>query len=257
MAEAKWCIRPNALLSGRPAALYEDLSRLLDTASCTSYEAFKAYWREQKLDYLHHCLKARESQREFYELAWGFLLREFTEEREEIRTKCIFALYTLYMTQIRKPMVKITVDLPTWNAILAYVRRKPGQEAAMLQALVKNQAFSLGVFTGLRSIGPEIPENPTFSPRKPLKNEECDLITGLVDLPEFQSKQRAYNYAKHKAKAGLIEHLDWFPQYKGTKSTLQERLDSRDTALLELSDPTLSEKVENTLESVEFMKDSA
>ena len=256
MGEARWCVRPNALLSGRSSALYEDLSRLLESAPVT-YEAFKEHWRTHKLDYLHRCLKARESHREFYELAWGYLLREFTEERADIRTKCVFALYTLYTTQVRKPMVKISVDLSTWTALRTYGRRKQGEEAAMLQSLIESQAFSLGVFTGLRSIGPEMPENLHFPPRKPIKEEECDLISGVVDLVEFQSKQRAYNYAKHRAKEGLIEHLDWFPLYEGTKSALQDRLDSRDTALLELSDPTLCVKIENTLESAEYMKDPA
>lgn len=256
MGEARWCVRPNALLSGRSSALYADLSRLLDSAP-VPYAAFKEHWKELQLDYLHRCLKARESHREFYELAWGYLLREFSEEREDQRTKCIYALYTLYMTQTRKPLVKITVDLSTWTALRTYGRRKQGEEAAMLQSLISNQAFSIGVFTGLRSIGPEIPENLHFPPRKPIKEEECDLITGAVDLCELQAKQRTYNYAKHRAKQGLIEHSDWFPPYEGTKSALQDRLDSRDTALLELSDPTLCVKVENTLESAEFMKDPA
>lgn len=257
MVETGWCTRPNALLSSREAALYSDLSHILDSAPTDCYLSFKSYWHAHHFDYLHRCLKPRESHREFYELIWGYLLTEFERELEDVRTRCVFTMYTLYMTQIRKPTVKITVNVKTWEGVLTYARKKQGEQAAMIQALIDKNAFLLGIFTGLRSIGPEIPDTSDAIPRKPIQLEECDVMTGLVDLSELQQKQRLYHFAKHQAKQGILAHPSWFPQFPGNKTQLQEKLDSKDTSLLELTDPTLTVKIGNTLESIEYMKDTS
>jgi Small nuclear RNA activating complex (SNAPc), subunit 1 len=144
---------PISLYPNRAELLEKDMLDIINEGDFTSFSGFKQYWKENGISMIHQSIQKKELKEEFYQTIWGILTSntytDLMHIDHDIGIKSLYILYTIYFTQIHKPVlipltpgtVKILIDLSNIDPASKII----------VSSLFKNKAFIIGMTEGVKS----------------------------------------------------------------------------------------------------------
>lgn len=182
---------PKCLLPDRNEAFKDDLTKFYEYIQTNitkgkeilSYHEYKIFYKLRKMSMLHFSKKKEESAKEYYEVLFGEVQSFFFKEGIFNQIFSIYTLYSLYYTQTTDTFYQINTILEFLlginNLIQTLINSKVDKaiETAatiftMIKKLKDDEAFSIGVIPGLKSI-----------------------ILNKYGIP-IENKENIYNYTK-------------------------------------------------------------
>ena len=163
---------PKCLLPERDTAFRDDLTDFYDyilenlqkeKEQILSYETYKKYYKEKRISMLHFAKRKEESAKEYYEVLFGEILSFFFKDEITSQLFSIYTLYSIYYTQIYSTFYQANIILEFLKGVNALIAklikdenilvRKVGYTIYnMIKKMKEDDAFSIGVIPGLKSI---------------------------------------------------------------------------------------------------------
>ena len=161
---------PKCLLPEREHAFKDDLMDFynyilqnLGKDEILTYDIYKKYYKLKKISMLHFSKRKEESAKEYYEVLFGEVQSFFFSEDINSQLFSIYTLYSLYYTQTVNTFYQINTILEFLKGINALILKlgknddkKMKMVGATVYSMVKKmkdeEAFSIGVIPGLKSI---------------------------------------------------------------------------------------------------------
>ena len=161
---------PKCLLPERNQAFKDDLDDFfnyivtnLKDGELLSYQAYKIYYKNKKFSMLHFSKRKEESAKEYYEVLFGEIQSFFFNENIISKLFSIYTLYSIYYTQLTNTFYQINTILEFLKGVNALILKlskekdeKNRQIGATVYSMIKkmknDEAFSIGVIPGLKSI---------------------------------------------------------------------------------------------------------
>lgn len=162
---------PKCLLPDRDEAFKDDLSNffnyirnnILPEKEIISYQEYKKFYKEKKISMLHFSKRKEESSKEYYEVLFGEVQNFFFKEGTLSQIFSIYTLYSLYYTQTTNTFYQINTILEFLlgvNKLMLKFINSNEQNTKnigttifqMIKKLKNDDAFSIGVIPGLKSI---------------------------------------------------------------------------------------------------------
>ena len=161
---------PKCLLPERDRAFKDDLldfynyilSNLKDE-EILNYENYKKYYKLKRISMLHFSKRKEESSKEYYEVLFGEIQSFFFSENINSQLFSIYTLYSIYYTQVTNTFYQINTILELLrgvNLLILKLTKDKDKEMtkigacvySMVKKLKNDEAFSIGVIPGLKSI---------------------------------------------------------------------------------------------------------
>ena len=161
---------PKCLLPEREHAFKDDLMDFynflllnLGKEEILTYDIYKKYYKLKKISMLHFSKRKEESAKEYYEVLFGEVQSFFFSEDINSQLFSIYTLYSLYYTQTVNTFYQINTILEFLkgiNALILKLAKNNDKKMKMVGATVysmvkkmkEEEAFSIGVIPGLKSI---------------------------------------------------------------------------------------------------------
>lgn len=161
---------PKCLLPERNQAFKDDLDDFfnyivtnLKDGELLSFPAYKIYYKNKKFSMLHFSKRKEESAKEYYEVLFGEIQSFFFNENIISKLFSIYTLYSIYYTQLTNTFYQINTILEFLKGVNALILKlskekdeKNRQIGATVYSMIKkmknDEAFSIGVIPGLKSI---------------------------------------------------------------------------------------------------------
>ena len=159
---------PKCLLPEREHAFKDDLDNFynyiienLKDGEILTYEIYKKFYKQKKISMLHFSKRKEESAKEYYEVLFGEIQSFFFSENITSQLFSIYSLYSLYYTQITNTFYQINTILEFLKGVNSLILKlskdkKTNMVAttvfSMIKKLKNDEAFSIGVIPGLKSI---------------------------------------------------------------------------------------------------------
>ena len=161
---------PKCLLPERNQAFKDDLDDFfnyilnnLKDGELLSYPTYKKYYKIKKFSMLHFSKRKEESAKEYYEVLFGEIQSFFFNENIISQLFSIYTLYSIYYTQLTNTFYQINTILEFLKGVNALIlklskdkdvkNRQIGATVySMIKKMKKDEAFSIGVIPGLKSI---------------------------------------------------------------------------------------------------------
>ena len=161
---------PKCLLPERNQAFKDDLDDFfnyiisnLKDGELLSYPDYKKYYKNKKFSMLHFSKRKEESAKEYYEVLFGEIQSFFFNENITSQLFSIYTLYSIYYTQLTNTFYQINTILEFLKGVNALILKlskekdeKSRQIGATVYSMIKkmknDEAFSVGVIPGLKSI---------------------------------------------------------------------------------------------------------
>ena len=161
---------PKCLLPERNQAFKDDLDDFfnyiisnLKDVELLSYPDYKKYYKNKKFSMLHFSKRKEESAKEYYEVLFGEIQSFFFNENITSQLFSIYTLYSIYYTQLANTFYQINTILEFLKGVNALILKlskekdeKSRQIGATVYSMIKkmknDEAFSIGVIPGLKSI---------------------------------------------------------------------------------------------------------
>ena len=161
---------PKCLLPEREHAFKDDLEDFynyilqnLEKDELLTYDKYKKYYKQKKISMLHFSKRKEESAKEYYEVLFGEVQSFFFSENINSQLFSIYTLYSLYYTQTVNTFYQINTILEFLKGVNKLISKllkekdkKMNKIGAtiyyMIKKLKSEEAFSIGVIPGLKSI---------------------------------------------------------------------------------------------------------
>ena len=161
---------PTCLLPERDHAFRDDLIvfynfiiKNLKKEKILTYETYKKYYKLKKISMLHFSKRKEESSKEYYEVLFGEIQSFFFSENINSQLFSIYTLYSVYYTQVTNTFYQINTILEFLkgvNLLILKLTKEKDKEKnivgacvySMIKKLKNDEAFSIGVIPGLKSI---------------------------------------------------------------------------------------------------------
>ena len=167
---------PKCLLPERDIAFKDDLNDFYNyikenihkekkttNEQLLSYATYKKLYKEKKISMLHFSKRKEESAKEYYEVLFGEILSFFFVNDIISKLFSIYTLYSIYYTQITSTFYQVNIILEFLKGVNKLIKelimddnidnRKIGFTIYnMIKKMKKDDAFSIGVIPGLKSI---------------------------------------------------------------------------------------------------------
>ena len=161
---------PKCLLPERNQAFKDDLDDFfnyiltnLKDGELLSYLTYKKYYKNKKFSMLHFSKRKEESAKEYYEVLFGEIQSFFFNENIISQLFSIYTLYSIYYTQLTNTFYQINTILEFLKGVNDLILKlskekdeKNRQIGATVYSMIKkmknDEAFSIGVIPGLKSI---------------------------------------------------------------------------------------------------------
>ena len=161
---------PKCLLPERDHAFRDDLIvfynfiiKNLKKEKILTYETYKKYYKLKKISMLHFSKRKEESSKEYYEVLFGEIQSFFFSENINSQLFSIYTLYSIYYTQVTNTFYQINTILEFLkgvNLLILKLTKEKDKEKnivgacvySMIKKLKNDEAFSIGVIPGLKSI---------------------------------------------------------------------------------------------------------
>ena len=167
---------PKCLLPERDIAFKDDLNDFYNyikenihkekkttNEQLLSYVTYKKLYKEKKISMLHFSKRKEESAKEYYEVLFGEILSFFFVNDIISKLFSIYTLYSIYYTQITSTFYQVNIILEFLKGVNKLIKelimddnidnRKIGFTIYnMIKKMKKDDAFSIGVIPGLKSI---------------------------------------------------------------------------------------------------------
>ena len=161
---------PKCLLPERNQAFKDDLDDFfnyiltnLKDGDLLSYPIYKKYYKNKKFSMLHFSKRKEESAKEYYEVLFGEIQSFFFNENIISQLFSIYTLYSIYYTQLTNTFYQINTILEFLKGVNDLILKlskekdeKNRQIGATVYSMIKkmknDEAFSIGVIPGLKSI---------------------------------------------------------------------------------------------------------
>ena len=161
---------PKCLLPERDHAFRDDLIvfynfiiKNLKKEKILTYETYKKYYKLKKISMLHFSKRKEESSKEYYEVLFGEIQSFFFSENINSQLFSIYTLYSVYYTQVTNTFYQINTILEFLkgvNLLILKLTKEKDKEKnivgacvySMIKKLKNDEAFSIGVIPGLKSI---------------------------------------------------------------------------------------------------------
>ena len=167
---------PKCLLPERDIAFKDDLNDFYNyikenihkekkttNEQLLSYATYKKLYKEKKISMLHFSKRKEESAKEYYEVLFGEILSFFFVNNTISKLFSIYTLYSIYYTQITSTFYQVNIILEFLKGVNKLIKelimnddignRKIGFTIYnMIKKMKKDDAFSIGVIPGLKSI---------------------------------------------------------------------------------------------------------
>ena len=167
---------PKCLLPERDIAFKDDLNDFYNyikenihkekkttNEQLLSYGTYKKLYKEKKISMLHFSKRKEESAKEYYEVLFGEILSFFFVNDTISKLFSIYTLYSIYYTQITSTFYQVNIILEFLKGVNKLIKelimddnidnRKIGFTIYnMIKKMKKDDAFSIGVIPGLKSI---------------------------------------------------------------------------------------------------------
>ena len=161
---------PKCLLPERDHAFRDDLIdfynfiiKNLKKEKILTYETYKKYYKLKKISMLHFSKRKEESAKEYYEVLFGEIQSFFFSENINSQLFSIYTLYSVYYTQVTNTFYQINTILEFLkgvNLLILKLTKEKDKEKnivgacvySMIKKLKNDEAFSIGVIPGLKSI---------------------------------------------------------------------------------------------------------
>ena len=161
---------PKCLLPERDHAFRDDLIdfynfiiKNLKKEKILTYETYKKYYKLKKISILHFSKRKEESSKEYYEVLFGEIQSFFFSENINSQLFSIYTLYSVYYTQVTNTFYQINTILEFLkgvNLLILKLTKEKDKEKnivgacvySMIKKLKNDEAFSIGVIPGLKSI---------------------------------------------------------------------------------------------------------
>ena len=161
---------PKCLLPERDHAFRDDLEDFynyilqnLEEDELLTYESYKKYYKLKKISMLHFSKRKEESAKEYYEVLFGEVQSFFFSENINSQLFSIYTLYSLYYTQTVNTFYQINTILEFLkgvNILITKLEKEKDKKMNkigatvyyMIKKMKNEEAFSIGVIPGLKSI---------------------------------------------------------------------------------------------------------
>ena len=167
---------PKCLLPERDVAFRDDLTdfynyilaniqkeKLSDNEQLLSYETYKKFYKEKKISMFHFAKRKEESAKEYYEVLFGEILSFFFTNNINSQLFSIYTLYSIYYTQITSTFYQANIILEFLKGVNELITKLIKDENIMtrkigytiynmIKKMKEDDAFSIGVIPGLKSI---------------------------------------------------------------------------------------------------------
>ena len=164
---------PKCLLPERDIAFKDDLTDfynyILENMKNNENENFlyfakyKKCYKDKKISMLHFSKSKEESAKEYYEVLFGEILSFFFNDNINSQLFSIYTLYSLYYTQVNTTFYQVNIILEFLKGVNSLINklikdknnnvRKIGFTVYnMIKKMKEDDAFSIGVIPGLKSI---------------------------------------------------------------------------------------------------------
>ena len=169
---------PKCLLPERDIAFRDDLTdfynyileniqktKNLSNEPLLSYATYKKLYKDKKMSMLHFSKRKEESAKEYYEVLFGEILSFFFKDNDNAISKLfsIYTLYSIYYTQVTSTFYQVNIILEFLKGVNGLINqlikddniitRRIGYTVYnMIKKMKEDDAFSIGVIPGLKSI---------------------------------------------------------------------------------------------------------
>ena len=161
---------PKCLLPERDHAFKDDLEDFynyilqnLEEDELLTYDTYKKYYKLKKISMLHFSKRKEESAKEYYEVLFGEVQSFFFSKNINSQLFSIYTLYSLYYTQTVNTFYQINTILEFLKGVNILILKlakekdkKMNKIGATIYSMIKKmkneEAFSIGVIPGLKSI---------------------------------------------------------------------------------------------------------
>jgi hypothetical protein len=161
---------PKCLLPEREHAFKDDLDNFynyiiqnLKEGEILTYDAYKKFYKIKKISMLHFSKRKEESAKEYYEVLFGEIQSFFFSDNINSQLFSIYSLYSIYYTQINNTFYQINTILEFLkgvNSLILKLSKEKDKKMnlvgatifSMIKKMKKDEAFSIGVIPGLKSI---------------------------------------------------------------------------------------------------------
>ena len=161
---------PKCLLPERDHAFRDDLenfynyiNKQLQEEEILTYEAYKRFYKDKKFSMLHFSKRKEESAKEYYEVLFGEIQSFFFSDNINSKLFSIYTLYSIYYTQVTSTFYQINTIiefLKGVNELILQLSKEKDQKVKevgatiylMIKKMKNEEAFSIGVIPGLKSI---------------------------------------------------------------------------------------------------------
>ena len=128
-----------------------------------SFAEYKKFYKEKKISMLHFSKRKEENAKEYYEVLFGEILSFFFNDNIISQLFSIYTLYSIYYTQVTPTFYQVNIILEFLKGVNALIKklindenfeeRKIGYTVYnMIKKMKEDDAFSIGVIPGLKSI---------------------------------------------------------------------------------------------------------
>ena len=161
---------PKCLLPERDHAFKDDLEDFynyilqnLQEGEILTYNEYKKYYKNKKFSMLHFSKRKEESAKEYYEVLFGEIQSFFFSDNINSKLFSIYTLYSIYYTQVTSTFYQINTIiefLKGVNELILQLSKEKDQKVKevgatiylMIKKMKNEEAFSIGVIPGLKSI---------------------------------------------------------------------------------------------------------
>jgi hypothetical protein len=128
-----------------------------------SFAKYKKCYKDKKISMLHFSKRKEENAKEYYEVLFGEILNFFFNDNITSQLFSIYTLYSIYYTQVTPTFYQVNIILEYLKGVNALIMklikdeninaRKIGYTIYnMIKKMKEDDAFSIGVIPGLKSI---------------------------------------------------------------------------------------------------------
>jgi hypothetical protein len=167
---------PKCLLPERDIAFKDDLTdfynyilenmhkeKINSNETLLSFATYKKFYKAKKISMLHFSKRKEESAKEYYEVLFGEILSFFFNDNINSQLFSIYTLYSLYYTQVNTTFYQVNIILEFLKGVNSLINklikdknnnvRQIGFTVYnMIKKMKEDDAFSIGVIPGLKSI---------------------------------------------------------------------------------------------------------
>lgn len=226
--------KPSSLLPNRKENFEEDVLFIIESGDFTSYEAFKVFWARNSLSMIHHSVRPKEQRNEFY-LTLYSILTEFIRTSQELGSKAVFVLFTIYFTQHKKPVL-IPLS-PATVGCLNKIALSNNECKNLIGKLARCNAFDYCVLEGVKSY---------FRPKRSHaeKNKNSTLDPELIqktttpvgfNVESLHNQAINYMYSKDKVTKAILENISMFKHQNLPQNEIAAHFSAENVQMLNLS----------------------